>query len=166
MIACAATLPHREGWGSDETARALSCMTRRNVIRRLAAVLALVSAVIPGVLPFLRDLRSRALLWPWMTQSVKLFAGTVAYNAFALVVVQPLLRKWFPPLKPWEHVTGLFGHSRTTYEELVPIVATTLWIFGNAFLFARMNRKFRQTQSTVAAGGAMTPLDPRLRTGR
>lgn len=166
MFAFAATLPHREAWGSDETARAPSRMTRRTVIRPLAAVLALVSAAIPKVVPFLSHLRSRALLWPWMTQSVKLLAGTVTYNAFALIVVQPLLRKWFPPLKPWEHVTGLFGHSRTTYEELVPIVATTLWIFGNAFLFARMNTKLRPTQSTIAAGGTMTPLDPRLRPGR
>ena len=111
-------------------------------------------------------LRARAVLWPWMTQSMKLYIGTLAYNAFALVVVQPLLKKWFPPLKPWEHVTGLFGHSRTTYEEIVPVVATALWIIGNALLFALMNRNLRRTQATVAAGGAATTLDPRLRTSR
>jgi hypothetical protein len=106
-------------------------------------------------------LRTRALLWPWMTQSVKLFIGTLAYNAFALIVVQPLLKKWFPPLKPWEHVTGAFsGHSRTTYEQIVPVVATTLWILGNALLFALMNRNLRRTQETIAAGGAMTRLEP------
>lgn len=129
-------------------------MTRRHLIRPLAAALAWLSATAAL-------LRSRAVLWPWMTQSAKLFIGTLAYNAFAFIFVQPLLRKWFPPLKPWEHVTGLFGHSRTTYEELVPIVATTLWILGNAFLFARINRNLRQTQSAMAAGGAMNRLDPR-----
>jgi len=101
-----------------------------------------------------------------MTESVKLIVGTLAYNVFALMVVQPLLRKWFPPLKPWEHVTGLFGHSRTTYHEIVPVVATTLWIIGNALLLAMMNRNLRSSQAAIAAGGAMTRLTPPLRTGR
>jgi hypothetical protein len=131
-------------------------MTRYHVIRPLAAALAWLSAMTSA-------LRTRAVLWPWMTQSVKLFIGTLAYNAFALIVVQPLLKKWFPPLKPWEHVTGLFGHSRMTYEEIVPAVATTLWIVGNALLFALMNRNLRQTQATIAAGGTMARLDPKLR---
>jgi hypothetical protein len=134
-------------------------MIRRTLIRSLAAVLAFLSRATAA-------LRSRAVLWPWMTQSVKLFAGTLAYNAFALIVVQPLLRRWFPPLKPWEHVTGLFGHSRVTYEEIVPLVATTLWILGNAFLFALMSRNLRQTQAAVAAGGSTAPLDARLRPSR
>jgi hypothetical protein len=134
-------------------------MTRRHIIRPLAAAIVWLSATTAS-------LRTRAVLWPWMTQSVKLFIGTLAYNVFALIFVEPLLRKWFPPLKPWEHVTGLFGHSRTTYEQLVPIVATTLWIFGNAFLFARMNRNLRRTQSAIAAGGAMAPLGPRARVAR
>jgi hypothetical protein len=127
-------------------------MTRQHVIRLLAAALAWLSATTVA-------LRTRAVLWPWMTQSVKLFIGTLAYNAFALIVVQPLLKKWFPPLKPWEHVTGaLSGHSRTTYEQIVPVVATTMWILGNALLFALMNRNLRRTQETIAAGGAMTRL--------
>ncbi|HKW13649.1 MAG TPA: hypothetical protein VJS69_04100 [Candidatus Krumholzibacteria bacterium] len=130
-------------------------MTRTNVIRPLAAALAWASVTTSA-------LRSRAVLWPWMTQSVKLFIGTLMYNAFALIVVQPLLKKWFPPLKPWEHVTGaLSGHSRTTYEQIVPLVATTLWIMGNALLFALMNRNLRRTQETIAAGGVMTRLEPR-----
>jgi hypothetical protein len=129
-------------------------MTRYHVIRPLAAALVWLSATASA-------LRSRAVLWPWMTQSVKLFIGTLTYNAFALIVVQPLLKKWFPPLKPWEHVTGaLSGHSRTTYEQVVPIVATTIWILGNALLFALMNRNLRQTQATIAAGGAMQRLQP------
>jgi hypothetical protein len=130
-------------------------MTRTNIIRPLAAALAWLSATTSA-------LRTRAVLWPWMTQSVKLFIGTLAYNAFALIVVQPLLKQWFPPLKPWEHVTGaLSGHSRTTYEQVVPIVATTLWIIGNALLFALMNRNLRRTQETIASGGVMTRLQPR-----
>lgn len=129
-------------------------MTRYHVIRPVAAALAWASAATAA-------LRTRAVLWPWMTQSVKLFIGTLAYNAFALIIVQPLLKKWFPPLKPWEHVTGLFGHSRMTYEEIVPNVATALWIIGNALLFALMNRNLRQTQATIAAGGTMTRLEPK-----
>ena len=130
-------------------------MTRYHVIRPLAAALAWLTATASA-------LRSRAVLWPWMTQSVKLFMGTLTYNAFALIIVQPLLKKWFPPLKPWEHVSGvLSGHSRTTYEQIVPVVATTLWIFGNALLFALLNRNLRRTQETIATGGAMTRLQPR-----
>jgi hypothetical protein len=130
-------------------------MTRQHIIRPLASALAWFFATTAA-------LRTRAVLWPWMTQSVKLFLGTLTYNAFALIVVQPLLKKWFPPLKPWEHVTGvLSGHSRTTYEQVVPIVATTMWILGNALLFALMNRNLRRTQETIAAGGAMTRLQPK-----
>lgn len=131
-------------------------MTRKHIIRPLAAALTWLSATTSA-------LRARALLWPWMTQSVKLFIGTLTYNAFALIVVEPLLKKWFPPLRPWEHVTGaLSGHSRTTYEQIVPVVATTLWILGNALLFALMKRNLRPTQATIAAGGAMTRLEPEL----
>jgi hypothetical protein len=111
-------------------------------------------------------LRSRPVLGSWMTESAKLFAGTVAYNVFALVIVQPLLRRWFPPLKPWEHVTGLVGHSRLTYVQIVPVVATTLWILGNALLIVLMNRNLRATRETIAAGGAMASLEPRPRPGR
>ena len=134
-------------------------MIRRILIRPFAILLASISA---GLAP----LRSRALLWPWMTESAKLFIGTVAYNAFVLVVIQPLLRRWFPPLKPWEHVTALFGDSRTTYQDIVPVVATTLWILGNALLLVLMNRNLRRTQATIAIGGAMTSLDPRTRPSR
>lgn len=135
-------------------------MVRRTVIKHLAALLALGSRGFAA-------LRTRALLWPWMTESMKLFAGTLAYNAFALLFVQPLLRRWFPPLKPWEHVTGLFGGgTRTTYEEIVPVVATTLWILGNALLVVMMNRKLRSTRESIAVGGAMASLDARPRPGR
>jgi hypothetical protein len=123
-------------------------MIRRVVIHYAAAALTFLSSGIAV-------LRTRAVLWPWMTQSVKLFGGTLAYNAFALLVVQPLLRRWFPPLKPWEHVTGLFSGPRTTYEEIVPVVATTIWILGNALLVVLMNRNLRQTR----AGGSMSGLE-------
>jgi hypothetical protein len=111
-------------------------------------------------------LRTRKVLWPWMTHSMKQVIGLVAYNLFVLLLVQPLLRHWFPPLKPWEHVTGLFDGGRTTYEELVPAVANTLWILGNALIFALMNRDLRRTQAAIASGGNMTQLDPRARTAR
>jgi hypothetical protein len=134
-------------------------MIRRLAIRNLAATMVWLSAATAAV-------RTRAVLWPWMTQSAKLFIGALAYNAFALIFVQPLLRKWFPPLKPWEHVSGLFGGARTTHEEIVPVVATVLWILGNALLFALMNRNLRSTQAAVAVGAAMTDLDPRTRPNR
>lgn len=134
-------------------------MIRRFIIKHLAIALALVSRAVAAF-------RTRAVLWPWMTESAKLYAGTLAYNVFALLIVQPLLRRWFPPLKPWEHVTGLFGGARTTYEEIVPVVATTLWILGNALLIVLMNRRLRSTRESIAAGGAMTGLDMRPRPGR
>jgi len=151
-------------------------MARRILIKALSLVLAAVSAGARWVRAFLESLgspakllatiRSRRVLWPWMTQLVKLFIGTLAYNAFALIFVQPLLRKWFPPLKPWEQVAGLFGSSRMTYEEIVPVVATTLWIVGNALLFALLNRDLRKAQSTLAHGGTVTRLDSRVRAAR
>jgi hypothetical protein len=116
---------------------------------------------------FLRVLQSRTVIWPWLVRSYKLLLGTLAYNVFVLVFVQPLLRKWFPPLKPWEHVKGVFGGStRTTFEELVPVVGTTLWILGNALIFTLLNNSSRDTASTLAEGGAITRLDPRARAGR
>lgn len=128
-------------------------MTRRYFIRSLATALAWLHAAALW-------LRSRAFLWPWMTESVKLFIGTLAYNLFALVIVQPLLKKWFPPLKPWEHVTGVFGHGRTTYHEIVPLVATTLWIFGNALLLVLMKRNLRRADA-IASGGVATQVSTR-----
>jgi hypothetical protein len=145
--------------GSIESSLAAIRMIRRFVIKHLAALLALVSTGLAAV-------RTRAVLWPWMTESAKLFAGTLAYNIFALFIVQPLLRRWFPPLKPWEHVSGLLGDSRMTYEEIVPVVATTLWILGNALLIVMMNRRLRSTRESVAAGGAVAGLDIRPRPGR
>jgi hypothetical protein len=134
-------------------------MIRRFLIRYLAALLALGSTAIIAI-------RQRTVLGSWMTESAKLFVGTIAFNLFSLLIVQPLLRRWFPPLKPWEHVSGLFGNTRTTYEEIVPAVATTLWILGNALLIVLMNRKMRATRESIATGGAITQLDVRPRPGR
>ena len=151
-------------------------MARHIVIRTLASILVAASRAGAAARSWLTDLgspadilavvRSRQVLGPWMTQSFKLLLGTLAYNVFVLVFVQPMLRRWFPPLKPWEHVTGLFSGGRTTYEELVPAVATTLWILGNALLFALMNRDLRRTQAAIAAGGTMTRLESRPRAAR
>ena len=119
------------------------------------------------VVKLLRVLQSRQVIWPWLTRSYKLLLGTLAYNVFVLVFVQPLLRKWFPPLNPWEHVKGVFGGStRTTFEELVPVVGTALWILGNGLIFALFSRDARDTHSTLAEGGAIAQLEPRTRAGR
>lgn len=108
----------------------------------LLALFAFLKRQSPGEL--LRDLRSRRVLWPWLTHSGKLLMGALAYNAFVLFAVQPILRKWFPPLKPWEHVQGVFaGSTRTTYEDIVPAVATALWIAGNALVITLLNRRLQ-----------------------
>lgn len=124
-------------------------MLRRFIIRPITATLVFLTPFASG---------SRTLLYPWMTESAKLFAGTVAYNVFVLFVVEPVLRNWFPPLSPWEHVKGVFGHQRTTYEQIVPIVATSLWIAGNAFIIVMMNRKLHHHKRVRALSGPMTNL--------
>jgi hypothetical protein len=58
-------------------------------------------------------------------------------------LVEPILRRWFPPLKPWEHVQGVFGSTRTTYQDIVPVVATVLWIAGNALVITLLNRRLQ-----------------------
>ncbi|HET6349727.1 MAG TPA: hypothetical protein VFH88_11655 [Candidatus Krumholzibacteria bacterium] len=126
-------------------------MTRQNLTRTYRNAHAQCSAAAT-------TLRSRRVLWPWMTHTVKLLLGAAAYNVFALLVVQPLLRKWFPPLKPWEHITGIFGHTRTTYDHLVPAVATAVWVVGNAFLLALMNRDLHRAEAVLPVPPA--PLDP------
>ena len=88
-------------------------------------------------------IRDRAIVGPWLGHSAKLVLGTLAYNAFVFFIIEPILRIWFPPLKPWEHVTGIFGSSRTTYEEIVPTVATALWIAGNALVIVLLNRRLQ-----------------------
>lgn len=96
----------------------------------------------------LTGIRDRALLWPWLTHSTKLVLGTLAYNAFVFLLVEPILRQWFPPLKPWEHVQGVFaGSTRTTYDDIVPTVATVLWIAGNALVITLLNRRLQVTRA-------------------
>ena len=123
-------------------------------IRALVALLLVVGAAATAVIGFVKKLpaptefvdgvRNRQVLWPWLTQSYKLVLGTIAYNAFVFLVVEPILRRWFPPLKPWEHVTGFFaGSTRTTYEDVVPAIATILWIAGNALVITLLNRRLQ-----------------------
>ena len=121
-------------------------------IRTLVVLLSATGAAVRALLVFLkkrspgqvlRDLRSRSVLWPWFTHSTKLVLGTLAYNTFVFVFVEPILRRWFPPLKPWEHVQGVFGSTRTTYEDIVPAVATVLWIGGNALVITLLNRRLQ-----------------------
>lgn len=147
-------------------------VARRLFVRALAGLLFAVSVGVRVVRlllaslvhpsrEFHRVLRSRKVLWPWLTRSSKLLIGTIAYNAFVLFLVQPLLRAWFPPLSPWEHVQGIFGHTRTTYEHLVPIVSAAAWILGNGLLFAYLEGDLRKTQAVIAEGGAAAPLTSR-----
>jgi hypothetical protein len=125
----------------------LFCLRSATVILTAAgaaalALFALLKKQSPGEL--VRDLKSRRVLWLWLTQSGKLLMGALAYNAFVLLAVQPILRKWFPPLKPWEHLQGVFaGSTRTTYEDIVPAVATALWIAGNALVITLLNRRLQ-----------------------
>jgi len=122
-------------------------------IRTLVVLLSATGAAVRALLVFLkkrspsellRELRSRSVLWPWLTHSTKLVIATLAYNAFVLFAVQPIPREWFPPLKPWEHVQGVFaGSTRTTYEDIVPAVATVLWIAGNALVITLLNRRLQ-----------------------
>jgi hypothetical protein len=123
-------------------------------IRALVVLLTTAGAAIRALLLFLkkrpspgellREIRSRRFIWPWLTHSSKLVAGTLAYNAFVFLLVEPILRKWFPPLKPWEHVQGVFaGATRATYEDIVPAAATALWIGGNALVITLLNRRLQ-----------------------
>lgn len=122
-------------------------------IRMLVVLLSATGVAVRALLSFLkklsspadvlRELRSRSLLWPWFTHSTKLVLGTLAYNTFVFVLVEPILRRWFPPLKPWEQVQGVFGSTRTTYQDIVPVVATVLWIAGNALVITLLNRRLQ-----------------------
>jgi hypothetical protein len=104
----------------------------------------------------LQRLRTRRVLWPWITNSYRLVLGTLAYNLFVFLLIEPILRRWFPPLSPWEHVQGVFsGSTRTTYEQVVPAVATTLWIAGNALVVTFLRS---QRRSPAPADGYAAPL--------
>jgi hypothetical protein len=93
-----------------------------------------------------QQLRTRKVLWPWLTNSYRLVLGTLAYNAFVFLLIEPILRRWFPPLSPWEHVQGVFsGSTRTTYEQMVPAVATGLWIAGNALVVTLLRGNARRS---------------------
>jgi hypothetical protein len=124
-------------------------------IRTLAALLVAVGALVIVSIRFLKklhhpmamvdEIKKRTVLWPWLANSYKLILGTLAYNAFVFLVVEPILRRGFPPLKPWEHVTGVFaGSTRTTYEEIAPLIATVLWIAGNALVITLLHGNRRQ----------------------
>ncbi|HXV13223.1 MAG TPA: hypothetical protein VEC56_03365 [Candidatus Krumholzibacteria bacterium] len=142
-------------------------VAKRIGIRALAALMVIGGALAIALIRALKALanptdllarlRRRALLWPWLTQSYKQVIGMVAYNAFVFFLVEPILRRWFPPLKPWEHVTGIFsGGTRTTYEEIVPTVATALWIAGNALVIVFLRDAERK--GSHAGTGAHTTL--------
>ncbi len=114
------------------------------LIRAVVALLVVVAAMVVGAIRFAKTLRTRRFFWPWLTQSYKLVLGTVAYNAFVFLIVEPILRRWFPPLKPWEHVSGFFtGSTRTTYDQVLPTIATVLWIAGNALVITILNRRLQ-----------------------
>ena len=122
-------------------------------LRVLAVLLTAAGALAVAVLRVLRrapspsdvtaGIRNRAIVLPFLGHSAKIVLGTLAYNAFVFLVVEPILRIWFPPLKPWEHVASLFGSSRTTYDDVAPTVATILWIAGNALVITLLNRRLQ-----------------------
>ncbi len=122
-------------------------------LRVLAALLTAAGIVAVWVLRALKKapspsevrtgVRDHAIVLPFLGHTAKIVLGTLAYNAFVFLIVEPILRIWFPPLKPWERVTGLFGSSRTTYEDVVPAVATVLWIAGNALVITLLNRRLQ-----------------------
>lgn len=97
--------------------------------------------------------RDHAIVLPFLGHAGKIVLGTLAYNAFVFLIVEPILRIWFPPLKPWERVTGLFGSSRTTYEDVVPTVATVLWIAGNALVITLLNRRLQVAREVSTVSG-------------
>ena len=122
-------------------------------LRALAALLSAAGAVVVWILRALKrapspsevrtGVRDHAIVLPFLGHTAKIVLGTLAYNAFVFLIVEPILRIWFPPLKPWERVTGLFGASRTTYQDVVPTVATVLWIAGNALVITLLNRRLQ-----------------------
>ena len=98
----------------------------------------------------LRAITSKHILRIWFSQSAKLLWGTLIYNAFVILVLQPILRRFFPPLSGWEHVRRVFtGSSRYTYTDIVPYLGPTVWILGNGFLFAFLNRSLHEAQETA-----------------
>lgn len=113
-----------------------------------AAVIPPVAKIARSTFPGSQVFRS-AVLRLWLKKSVSLLVGTLAYNLFAGLVLQPVLRSFFPPLSPIEQLQGFFGRSRTTYAELMPYVGPTLWILGNALLFALLNRKLKDAETVI-----------------
>jgi len=106
----------------------------------------------------LQRLRTRRLLWPWLTNSYRLVLGTLGYNLFVFLLIEPILRRWFPPLTPWEHVQGVFsGSTRTTYEQVVPAVAMTLWIAGNAMVVTLLRGSPRRSSAPAEGHAAPSP---------
>lgn len=122
-------------------------------LRVLAALLTAAGALAVWILRALKrapspsgvrtGVRDHAIVMPFLGNTAKIVLGALAYNAFVFLVVEPILRIWFPPLKPWEHVAGLFGSSRTTYDDVAPTVATMLWIAGNALVITLLNRRLQ-----------------------
>jgi hypothetical protein len=106
---------------------------------------------------FARAVAGHPVVWLWFKKSATLLWGTLLYNLFAVFVLQPILRKWFPPLTPWEKVTRVFaGTSRYTYRDILPYAGPAIWILGNGFLFALLNRKLREARSTVRGPGPVS----------
>lgn len=122
-------------------------------LRLLAALLAAAGVLVVWILRLLKrapspseirtGVRDHAMVMPFLGHTAKIVLGTLAYNAFVFLIVEPVLRIWFPPLKPWEHVAGLFGSARTTYDDVAPTVATILWIAGNALVITLLNRRLQ-----------------------
>jgi hypothetical protein len=105
---------------------------------------------VKGIPRSLEALWSKPVLRAWFSRSTNLLIGTLAYNLFVIVVLQPILANLFPPLNGWEHVRSVFtGHSRYTYKDLLPYVGPVIWVVGNGLCFAMLNRNLHEAQDAV-----------------
>jgi hypothetical protein len=98
----------------------------------------------------IRDFYSKKVVTLWVKRSAALLWGTLAYNIFVLAIVEPILRKFFPPLSPWERIKTLWGpQTRYSYADLLPYIGPGIWILGNGLLFALLNRNLGRAREDV-----------------
>lgn len=84
----------------------------------------------------------------WFSRSRYILVMVLAYNAVALLLVQPLLEYFFPSLSLWEQAKGFFGReTRWTHKDLFPLIAPVIWVIGNGFLFALLAKRINEKQN-------------------
>ncbi len=101
---------------------------------------------------FRQWLKSHELFQLWFKESKNLFIEVIAFNLFAFLIVNPVLRRMFPPLSGWEKFKEVFtGSARLTYMEIAPITAKVIWIIGNGFLLAMIHRRLSRKKFSPSA---------------